>query len=137
MSASALLELDSRLDSEDTAVVLAAVWDIFTVTAEVCHSITFEEGSDELQAMLASHNCATGRDLLPLPETGMPFTPVRPGPGAAGLEPYVRLLQHAGDSLDHLLTTADSVGEGAARALREAKGLATGASVALTRVRER
>ncbi|MBT2478136.1 hypothetical protein [Streptomyces sp. ISL-94] len=134
---SALMELDARLDSEDTAVVLAAAWDVFGVTAELCDSITFEEGSDELQAMLAAQKCAAGRDLLPLPQTGTPVTAPPPGPGAAGLDPYVRLLEHTRQSLDRLLTTADSVGEGAAHALSEATALASGASVALTRVRER
>ncbi|MFJ4781272.1 hypothetical protein [Streptomyces sp. NPDC088762] len=137
MSMSALRELDSRLDSEDTAVVLAAVWDVFGVATELCDSITFEEGSDELQAMLAAQKCSAGRDLLPLPEVGAPVTAPPPGPGAAGLQPYVRLLEHAGESLHRILSSADSVGEGAARALSEATALASGASVALTRVRER
>ncbi|MER8098381.1 hypothetical protein [Streptomyces goshikiensis] len=136
MPMDALKELDAQLDSEDTAVVLAAVWDVFGMTAEVCHRITFEEGSDELQAMLAGQKCAAGRGLLPLPDTGSPVTAPVPEPGAVGLDPYVRILEHTRNALERLLATADSVGQGAEHVLREAGELASGASLALTRVRE-
>ncbi|WP_159396461.1 hypothetical protein [Streptomyces sp. Sge12] len=133
----ALMELDVQLDAEDTDVVLAAVWEVFGVTAALCHRIAFDEGSDELQAMLAGQKCDAGRNLLPLPTVGTAVEQPPPAPGADGLEPFVRMLTHAGQSLERLLATADSVDEGAERALREAGELAAGAAVALSRVRER
>ncbi|MFF4010628.1 hypothetical protein [Streptomyces sp. NPDC001717] len=129
-----LTALDERLDSEETAVVLAAVWDVFGLTVELCDRIAFDEGVDEFQALLAGQKADAGRDLLPLPELGEPVT-APSAPGTTGLEPYVRMLTHAGESLERLLATADSVGEGAERVLSEAVELARGAAVALTRVR--
>lgn len=137
MTTSALMELEAQLDSEDTVAVLSAVWDVFTVATEVADAITFEEGSDELQAMMAAQQCTAGRDLLPLPQSGRPVEVTVPAPGAAGLEPYVRLLEHAQRSLVRLAATADSVGEGAERALSAATTLASRAAAALAAVRER
>ncbi|MFE9636612.1 hypothetical protein [Streptomyces sp. NPDC006463] len=71
------MELDAQLDSEDTAAVLSAVWDMFTVATKGADAITFEEGSDELQAMLAAQQCMAGRDLLPLPQSGTPVEVTR------------------------------------------------------------
>uniref|UniRef100_A0AAU2K102 Uncharacterized protein n=1 Tax=Streptomyces sp. NBC_00049 TaxID=2903617 RepID=A0AAU2K102_9ACTN len=137
MTPSALMELDAQLDSEDTVAVLAAVWDVFTVATEVADAITFEEGSDELQAMTAAQQCMAGRGLLPLPQSGRAVEVAAPAPGAAGLDPYVRLLEHAEQSLVRVATTAERVGEGAERALGEATKMASRAAVALAAVRER
>lgn len=134
MSASTLLELDRQLDSEDAAAVLAAAWDVFGMTTKLAHSITFDEGSDELQAMIASQQCSEGQDRLPLPETGRPVTAPPPGPGAAGLAPYVRLLEHVSASLTRL-SAGDVADEASARALVEVGELASGAAVALSFVR--
>lgn len=136
MSASALMGLDARLDSEDAAAVLAAAWDVFGLAAELCDGITFEEGSDELQAMVAAQKCAAGQDLLPLPETGGPVAATPPGPGAAGLDPHVRLLEHVSDSLTRL-SAATTTGAEARHPLRQAASLAAGAAAALAAVRER
>ncbi|MFD6874396.1 MULTISPECIES: hypothetical protein [unclassified Streptomyces] len=133
---SALLELDALLDAEETDVVFAAVWEVLTAVTELCHRIGFDEDSDELQAMLAGQKCGAARDRLPLPVTGAPVELPPPGPGALGLDPFVRMLRHAGEALERLLATADSVGDGAERSLREAVALTVGASVALERVRE-
>ncbi|WP_405716293.1 hypothetical protein OG264_38775 (plasmid) [Streptomyces xanthophaeus] len=136
MTTAALSELDAQLDSEDTLTILSAVWDVFTVAAKVADVITFEEGSEELQAMSAARQCMAGRDLLPLPQSGSPVEVPELAPGSAGLEPFVRLLEHAQQSLIRLAATADQVGEGAERSLREATQLASRAAVALAAVRE-
>ncbi|MER6314440.1 hypothetical protein ABT237_11805 [Streptomyces sp. NPDC001581] len=131
----ALMDLDARLDSEATVAVLGAVWDVFTVAAEVADAVTFEEGSDELQAMSAAQQCMAGRNLLPLPQSGVPVEVAAPTPGAAGLDPYVRLLEHAERSLVRL-TTAGHASE-AERPLIEAGTMASRAAAALAAVRER
>ncbi|MEV8534707.1 hypothetical protein [Streptomyces sp. NPDC051211] len=137
MSTSALTDLGAQLDSEDAATVLAAVWDVLTLTAELADAITFEEGSDELQAMVVAQKCSQARDRLPLPARGEPVQATAPPPGAVGLEPYVHLLERARDSVVRLGTTADQVGEGAKGSLDEVASLAAGAAVALAAVRER
>ena len=134
MSTSALLRLDTQLDSEDAAAVLAAAWDALSMTTGLCDSITFDEDSDELQAMIAAQKCSEGRDRLPLPETGRPVTAPPPEPGPAGLAPYVRLLEHVSDSLTRL-SAAETADEGTSRALGQVRELASGAAVALAAVR--
>ncbi len=131
----ALVELDAQLDSEDGAAVLAAVWDVFTVATEVADAVTFEEGSDELQAMSAAQQCMAGRGVLPVPKSGLPVKVPALAPGAVGLDPYVRLLEHAERSLVRL--AAASAGEGAEQALSEATVMASRAAAALAAVRER
>ncbi|MFZ3494682.1 hypothetical protein ACODT5_15900 [Streptomyces sp. 5.8] len=134
MSASALSRLDEQLDSEDASAVLAAAWDVFDMITKLAHSITFDEGSDELQAMVVSQQCAEGRDRLPLPGTSLLVTAPPPEPGAAGLAPYVRLLEHVSAVLTRL--SAGEVADAAsARALVEVGELASGAAVALSFVR--
>ncbi|MFD5489461.1 hypothetical protein ACFWIV_28805 [Streptomyces virginiae] len=129
-----LLRLDTQLDSEDTAAVLAAAWDVLSMTTGLCDSITFDDDSDELQAMIAAQKCSEGRDRLPLPETGRPVTAPPPAPGPAGLAPYVRLLEHVSDSLTRL-SAAETAAEGSLHALGQVKDLAAGAAVALAAVR--
>lgn len=132
---SMLMGLDAKLDSEGAAAVLAAAWDAFGVAAELCDGITFEDGSDELQAMVAAQKCVAGQALLPLPETGGPVAAAPPGPGAAGLDPYVRLLERVSGSLTRV--SAGAPGTETAQALVRAAELAAGAAVALAAVRER
>lgn len=137
MTTSALMVLEAQLESDDAAAVLAAVWGAFTVATEVADAIAFEEGSDEMQALSAAQQCMAGRDLLPLPQSGLPVEVPAPAPGAAGLDPYVRLLEHAQKALVRLTTTADRIGEGAGWSLSEATKMASRAAVALGAVRER
>ncbi|MFD9410152.1 hypothetical protein ACFWBN_24515 [Streptomyces sp. NPDC059989] len=132
MSATAINVLDSQLDSEDAAAVLAAAWDVLEMTTGLCDAIAFDEGSDELQAMVAAQKCSEGRDLLPLPTTGGPVTAPPPEPGAAGLVPYVRLLEHVGGALARL---AAGRSEAEAQGLGRAGELAAGAAAALAVVR--
>lgn len=134
MSASALLKLDEQLDSEDAAAVLAAAWDIFDTITKLADDITFDEGSDELQAMVAAQQCSEGLDRLPLPPTGRPVTAPPPEPGAAGLAPYVRLLERVSASLTRL-SVGDVADEASARALVEVGELASGAARSLAFVR--
>ncbi|MEV6685081.1 hypothetical protein AB0N28_07040 [Streptomyces sp. NPDC051130] len=137
MTTSALADLDAQLDSDDTLTILSAVWDVFTVVTKVADAITFDEGSDELQAMSVARQCMAGRDLLPLPQSGSPVNLPAPARGAAGLDPYVQLLEHAQQSLIRLTATADRIGEGAKLSLSEATKMASRAAVALAAVRER
>ncbi|MFC9295756.1 hypothetical protein ACFTWH_10900 [Streptomyces sp. NPDC057011] len=132
MSATVINVLDAQLDSEDTAASLAAAWDVLGMTAELCDAITFDEHSDELQAMVAAQKCSEARDLLPLPTTGRPTTAPPPEPGAAGLVPYVRLLEHVGAALARL---AAGLSGAEAQALGRAGELAAGAAAALAVVR--
>ncbi|WP_031152917.1 hypothetical protein [Streptomyces erythrochromogenes] len=135
MTTSALVELDARLDSEDTVTALAAAWDAFTLAVEVADSITFEEGNDELQAMAAAQQSMAGRDLLPLPQSGSGVEATAPAPGADGIGAHVRLLEHVSGSLTRL-SAAEGTGAEAARCLGRAADLAAGAAEALSRVRE-
>ncbi|MFD9374118.1 hypothetical protein ACFWBH_01040 [Streptomyces sp. NPDC059999] len=131
MSACTLEQLEDRLGSEDAAMVLVTAWDAFRMTTEVCDRIAFDEGNDELQAMVAAQKCAEARDLLPLPETGRPVTLSPPGPGTDHLVPYVRLLEHVSGALSGL--RGDEAG---LHVLARAAELASGAAAALARVRE-
>ncbi|MFI8105400.1 hypothetical protein [Streptomyces sp. NPDC086023] len=133
---SVLVNLGGQLESEDTAVALAAVWEVFHLCGGVADAVAFEEGSDELQALVASQKCAAARDLVPLPTTGSAVPVPLPGPGVDGLDPYVRLLAQVEETLVRLAGTADSVGEGAGQVLAEAASLASGAAAALAAVRE-
>lgn len=134
MSTSALLRLEAQLDSEDAAAALAAAWDVFSMTTGLCDSITFDEDSDELQAMIAAQQCSEGRDRLPLPVSGQPVTAPPPEPGAAGLVPYVRLLEHVSDVMSRL-SAAETTDAETAGALDKVKELASGAAAALAAVR--
>ncbi|MDX2395257.1 hypothetical protein NJL88_35430 [Streptomyces sp. DK15] len=133
MSASALVDLDSRLDSGDASAALAAVWDVLDLVAELCDRITFDEGCDELQAMIAAQKCVEARDFLPLPTSGEPVAPSTPAPGAAGLAPYAHLLERVSETLTRL--SADSL-DVDPTSLRRGAELSAGAAAATTRIRE-
>ncbi|MFD3872831.1 hypothetical protein [Streptomyces sp. NPDC058623] len=62
------------------------------VATKVADTITFDEGSDVLRALFVAQQCMAGRGLLPLPQSGSPVQVAAWAPGAAGLDPYVRLL---------------------------------------------
>ncbi|MFE4632728.1 hypothetical protein ACFRJ1_05015 [Streptomyces sp. NPDC056773] len=87
VSASPVLELDANLESEDAGVVLAAAWGIFGMITQLAEDITFDEGSDELQAMIVAQRCSEGLDRLPLPQAGRPVKAPPPEPGAAVTTP--------------------------------------------------
>ncbi|MEU5811539.1 hypothetical protein [Streptomyces sp. NPDC047718] len=129
--------MTSQLKSNDTVLVLSAAWDALTLAARVSHSITFDEGSDELQGLFASQRCMEARDRLPLPSVGEPISTPVVAEGAAGLDPYVRLLQVVQESLTRLADTADADEEDARRSLELTSQLAAGAATALAAVRER
>ncbi|MGW5343413.1 hypothetical protein [Streptomyces sp. HUAS TT3] len=131
----ALTTLTTRLDTDDTLMVLAAAWDALTVAAETCDAVAFEEGSDELQAMLASTHCLDARARLPLPASGAPLSAPDPEPGPAGLAPYVRLLDHTAAALTRLAATAEQGSEDAQHSLGIASELAASAATALSAVR--
>lgn len=134
MSASAVLELGANLESEDTDVVLAAAWDVFGMITQLADDITFDEGSDELQAMIVAQRCSEGLDRLPLPQTGRPVKAPPPEPGAASLAPYVQLLEHVSVALTRL-SAGEVADEASTQALVEVGELASGAAVALSFVR--
>ncbi|MFD3874299.1 hypothetical protein [Streptomyces sp. NPDC058623] len=131
---SVLVDLDLRLDSGDTSAALAAVWDVLDLVTELCDRITFDEGCDELQAMIAAQQCVEARDLLPLPTSGETVAPSTPAPGAAGLAPYAHLLGHVSETLTRL-SAADLLAVDAS-SLRRAAELSAGAAAATARIRE-
>ncbi|MEU9030922.1 hypothetical protein AB0D46_26090 [Streptomyces sp. NPDC048383] len=134
MSASVLVELDSRLDSGEVSVALAAVWDALDLVAELCDRIAFDEGCDELQAMIAAQKCMEARDLLPLPTSGETATLSPAAPKPTGLAPYARLLERVSETLTHL--SAGCPPDADPASLRRAAGLSAGAATATARIRE-
>ncbi|MGW6707437.1 hypothetical protein ACWGDE_21455 [Streptomyces sp. NPDC054956] len=134
MSATVLDELDRELDSEDVVAVLSAAWYAFGMVAKLAHSITFDEGSDEIQGLITSQKCSEGRHRLPLPERGRPVAAPPLEPGAVGLTPYVRLLEHVSGALTRL-SAGEVADEASARSLVEVGELAAGAAMALSYVR--
>ncbi|MEU5811538.1 hypothetical protein [Streptomyces sp. NPDC047718] len=136
MSSPTLMDLSAQLDSDDTLTVLSGAWDALTVATEVADAIAFDEGSDELQALLAAQQCMEGRDRLPLPTAGRPVSAERPGLWAASLTPYVHLLQHVDAALTRISETADGTAEAQQSLLLTAQ-LAANAARALSFVRER
>ncbi|MFF6862378.1 hypothetical protein [Streptomyces ardesiacus] len=95
------------VDTGRVDVVLGAAWDALDVVGRLADTLTFDEGSDEMQAMLVGIKCADGRRLLPLPEHGRPLEPGAPGPGRAGLEPYGALLRHVDAALRRLASVPE------------------------------
>lgn len=131
-----LKPLDAALDSTDRPQIMAAAWEAFDVAERVADAVAFEEGSDELQALIAAQASAAGRDLLPLPESGQPIDVPSPSPGAEGLAPYVSLLHHAQAALERMSTEPGVEDDGRA-VMREAAGKAATAAGALLATRER
>lgn len=131
-----LKPLDAALDSTDRSQAVAAVWEAFDVAARVADTVAFEDGSDELQALIAAQASAAGRNLLPLPESGRPVDVPSLPPGAAGLAPYASLLSHAQAALERM-AGEPGVEEGGRAAMREAADKAATAAGALLATRER
>ncbi|MFB7090778.1 hypothetical protein [Streptomyces sp. NPDC056296] len=131
-----LKPLGAALDSTDRAQVMAAAWEAFAVAEEVADAVAFEEGGDELQALIAAQASAAGRSLLPLPGSGHPVDVPPLSPGAKGLAPYVELLRHVQATLEHAAAEPGTDEDGRA-AVREAAGKAATAAGALLATRER
>ncbi|MFD5299601.1 hypothetical protein ACFWJU_30915 [Streptomyces mutabilis] len=131
-----LKPLDAALESTDRAQIMAAAWEAFAVAERVADDAAFEEGGDELQAMIAAQASAAGRSLLPLPGSGRPVDVPPLSPGAEGLAPYVELLRHVQAALEHAAAEPGTE-EGSREAVREAAGKAATAAGALLATRER
>ncbi len=131
-----LKPLDSALDSTDRAQVMAAAWEAFAVAEQVADEVAFEEGGDELQAVIAAQASAAGRSLLPLPGAGRPVDVPPLSPGAEGLAPYVELLRHVQATLERAAAEPGAEEDGRT-AVREAAGKAATAAGALLATRER
>ncbi|GGY16423.1 hypothetical protein [Streptomyces minutiscleroticus] len=102
MTQPAITDLDTALDDDRADVVLFAAWDVFDVVGRLADALALDEGSDEMQAVLAGIKCAEGRRLLAPPEDGLPLKSPTPLPGRAGLEPYGALLRHVDVALRRL-----------------------------------
>ncbi|MDX2839280.1 hypothetical protein PV377_09845 [Streptomyces ipomoeae] len=124
------------MDSTDRSQAVAAAWEAFDVAAQVADTIAFEDGSDELQALIAAQASAEGRSLLPLPESGHPVDVPPLSPGAEGLTPLVSLLRRAQAALERM-SGEPGVEEGGRAMMREAADKAATAAGALLAVRER
>ncbi|MFI1392544.1 hypothetical protein [Streptomyces griseoaurantiacus] len=53
------------LDSTSRSEVVAAAWEALDVAERVADAITFEDGSDELQALVAAQASAAGSPVAP------------------------------------------------------------------------
>ncbi|MGC8923527.1 hypothetical protein AB7952_33430 [Streptomyces sp. PG2] len=123
------------LDSTSRSEVVAAAWEVFDVAERVADAIAFEDGSDELQALVAAQASAAGRSLLPLPESGRPLDVPPPTSGAEGLAPYVDLLRRAQAALERV-AAGPGAEEDSRAVLRQAAGEAGTAAEALLVTRE-
>lgn len=107
MTQPTITDLDTALDADQGDAVLSAAWDAFDVVGRLAAALAFDEGSDEIQAMLARIKCTEGRCLLSPPESGRPMeTPVM-RPGQAWLEPYGALLRHVDVALRRLASVPE------------------------------
>lgn len=106
-----ITDLDTALDDDQADVVLSAAWDAFDVVGRLVDALALDEGSDEMQAVLAGIKCAEGRRLLPPPENGRPLGTPTPCPGRAGLEPYAALLRHIDVALRRLSSVPECAGD--------------------------
>ncbi|MFG2331033.1 hypothetical protein ACGFMM_15575 [Streptomyces sp. NPDC048604] len=127
-----LSETKSMLASSEPRQVLVASWDALDVTRRVASTVTWEAGSDELQALAASQSCMAGRALLPLPGSGRPLEASVIEAGPEGLEPWVELLHEVRDALVRL---SDGQSDEARAVLVAAAGHADAGAVALATVR--
>lgn len=133
---SILKPLDEALDSADRSQVLAAAWEAFAAAEWVADSVAFEEGSDEVQALIAAQASAAGRNLLPLPGSGHPVNVPSPPPGADSLAPYATLLRHVQAALEQAAANPGP-DDGGRAAAQEAASKAATAAEALLATRER
>ncbi|HEY9373086.1 hypothetical protein [Streptomyces sp.] len=124
----------NMLASSEPRQVFAAAWEAFDVAGRVADAVTWEVGSDELQALVAAQSCSAGQALLPPPESGRPAeTPVL-AEGAEGLDPWVDLLRQVEAALVQL---SDGQSAEARAVLVEAAGHADVGATALAAVRGR
>lgn len=130
-----LKPVNVALGSTSRSAVVAAAWEAFDVAERVADAVAFEDGSEELQALVAAQASAAGRSLLPLPESGRPLDVPPLTPGAEGLVPFVNLLRRAQAALERV--AAEPGAEEVSRAvLRQAAGEAGTAAEALLAIRE-
>ncbi|MCC3650649.1 hypothetical protein LIX60_03915 [Streptomyces sp. S07_1.15] len=108
---------------------------MFDVAGRAADAVTWEPGSDELRALLASRACFAGRRLLPLPETLRSADLQAPPDTQGPLTPYVELLERTRDTLSGL-AEGDGAGNEARSALLEAAAHARTGAVCLAGVRE-
>ncbi|MDG9723755.1 hypothetical protein [Streptomyces sp. DH41] len=107
MTQPTITDLATALDADQGDAVLGAAWDAFDVVGRLADVLAFDEGSDEMQAMLVGIKCAGGRRLLPPPENGRPLQTPAASPVSAGLEPYGELLRHVGVALRRLASVPE------------------------------
>ncbi|MEU8526637.1 hypothetical protein AB0C77_13755 [Streptomyces sp. NPDC048629] len=124
----------TMLASANPLEVLAAAWDAFDVAHRVASAVTWEDGADELQALVASQSCMDGRTLLPLPESGRPLETPDIAAGPEGLDPWVDLLHEVRDALVRL---GDGESVEARAFLGEVAGYAEAGASSLAAVRDR
>ncbi|TNM25894.1 hypothetical protein [Streptomyces sedi] len=96
----ALDDLNRALASPRPEEMLAAAWEAFDVGLGLADAAAWEDGLDELQAVVAGQLCAEGRALLPLPVHGRPITP--PAPSAASAQRCATLLDDTSAALTAL-----------------------------------
>jgi hypothetical protein len=131
-----LNRVSEALAESDAYTVLAAAWDALDLAGRLADAIAWDEASDELQALIVAQECVTARDLLPVPETGVPLNLAEIEPGTAGLAPYIALLDRTHGALVRLASAGDGSTDMPSR-LREAARHTSAARAALTTVRER
>ncbi|GGY17978.1 hypothetical protein GCM10010358_81610 [Streptomyces minutiscleroticus] len=134
MTQPAITDLDTALDDDRAHVALFAAWDAFDVVGRLADALALDEGSDEMQAVLAGIKCTEGRRLLPPPENGLPLKTPTPFPGRAGLEPYGTLLRHVDAALRRLACVPECAND--AEQLGVAAGHAAAAADLLLSVRQ-
>ncbi|GGV45376.1 hypothetical protein GCM10010293_53370 [Streptomyces griseoflavus] len=107
MTQPTITDLDTALDADEGDAVLSAAWDAFDVVGRLAAALAVDEGSDEIQAMLARIKCTEGRRLLSPPENGQPLETPNVCPGRAWLEPYGALLRHVEVALRRLASVPE------------------------------
>jgi hypothetical protein len=59
-------------NAPDTGDLLRTAWDALTLAAAGAHALAWQDGVDSVSALAAAAAAGVGRDLLPLPPTGIP-----------------------------------------------------------------
>ncbi|MDT0267648.1 hypothetical protein RM844_15275 [Streptomyces sp. DSM 44915] len=118
-------DLSRALADPRPEVVLTACWQAFDVGLELAHAVAWQDGFDELQALVTTQLCAEGRSLLPLPRDGDPVTPPAASPATANR--CAELL----DGVRAALTSLTDSPELPAESLRQTAALAQQAAQSL------
>lgn len=64
-------------NAPDAGSLLRTAWDALTLASEAAHALAWQDGVDSVAALAAAAAAGVGRDLLPLPPSGIP--PELPG----------------------------------------------------------